>query len=474
MSAQGISSDSSASGAPDPGSFRDPSSQVFHAGGSVYRALDERALEHWRVLEQTKFFKDGTSSGKIIPTELADGVESPSGKWSGVLRHETIPFVSYPYEWTFAMLKDAALLHLDLMDQALDEDMILKDSTPYNVQFIGSRPVFIDIGSFEILEPGDVWIGYRQFLQMFLYPLMLRAYKDVPFQPWMKGSPDGITAPEMRNLLSGSKLKKGVMLHVSLQARAEEKHKDSDRDVRSELKEAGFKKELIQTNVRGLKKIVTSLEWNADESVWADYSTECAHVADHRGEKTEYLRAELDAHPPHVVWDVGANDGHFSKTSAEVARNVVAMDADELVLDRLYQQLDGDEKVLPLFQDLAMPSPGLGWQGRERLSLDERANPDLILCFAVVHHLVIGRNVPLGRVVDWLASHESRLILEFVGLGDPMVKRLMSNKKPHEVHGDYNENSLRSYLDGRFVIESEQLLAGDHRRLFTLSPINRG
>jgi len=80
-----------------------------------------------------------------------------------VLRHERIPFVSYPYEWTFSMLRDAALLQLDLNLAALEEGMILKDSTPYNVQFRGSKPVFVDIGSFERLREGAPWVGYRQF-----------------------------------------------------------------------------------------------------------------------------------------------------------------------------------------------------------------------------------------------------------------------------------------------------------------------
>jgi hypothetical protein len=459
---------------PDPGSFRDPGSRVFHLDDEVYRALSSRALEHWAQLSKTEFFNKGMAEGRIIGTEMASDVAPPPGDWAGVLRHERIPFVSYPYEWTFSMLRDAALLHLDLMEAALGEDMILKDSTPYNIQFRGRRPVFIDIGSCEILEPGDLWIGYRQFLQMFLYPLMMRAYKDLPFQPWLRGSPDGINAEEIRNMLSGQKFKKGVMLHVSLQARAEQKHQDSDRDVRTELKEAGFKKELIENNVRGLRKVVSGLEWDSDQSVWSDYAAECDHVGDHRDLKAQFLREELAAHPSASVWDIGANDGHFSRIAADSARYAVAMDSDELVLDHLYRTLGDDEQVLPLLQDAAMPSPGLGWGGKERMRLEDRATPDLVLCFAVIHHLVIGRNIPLGRVVDWLSGLGSRVILEFVLPEDPMVKRLTANKRPHEVHPDYTEEALRAYLEPRFVIERESLLPGEQRRLFALRPSDTG
>ena len=457
----------------EPGSFRDPSSRVFYRNGEVYRALSARAAEAWRELRDTQFLSAGTESGKIVRSTEVTDVDPPEGEWAAVLHHERIPFVSYPYEWTFSMLKDAALLHLELMEAALAEDFILKDSTPFNIQFRGTKPVFIDIGSFEKLEPGEVWVGYRQFLQLFLYPLMLRAYRDVPFQPWLRGSPDGLTAPEMNNLLKGLKLKKGVMLHVSLQARAEQKHQDSDRDVRGELKEAGFKKELIEANVRGLRKIVASLEWDADQSVWSDYASECAHVADHRDEKSQFLHDELAANPPQVVWDIGANDGHFTRIANETAEVAVAMDTDELVLDRLYRSLGGDSGVLPLLQDLAMPSPGLGWRGSERMSLEDRSDPDLVLCFAVVHHLVIGRNVPLADFVGWLAGLQSRVIFEFVAPDDPMVKMLTANKRPHEIHGDYTEEALRGYLARTFEIEREMLLPGEQRRLFALRPLEK-
>ena len=170
----------------EPGSFRDPTSRVFYRDGGVYRALSARATEAWDRLAETKFYLAAVESGKLVRSEKVTDVEPPPGEWAAVLRHERIPFVSYPYEWTFSMLKDAALLQLDLVEAALAEDFILKDSTPFNIQFRGKQPVFIDIGSFEVLEQGEPWIGRRQFLQMFLYPLMLRAYRDVPFQPWLR------------------------------------------------------------------------------------------------------------------------------------------------------------------------------------------------------------------------------------------------------------------------------------------------
>ncbi len=459
----------------DRGSFRDPGGRVFESDGVIHRTLDTRALANWQRLSTTTFFAEAVGRGDIVGTELADPSLSAGvpGEWAGVLRHDRIPVISYPYEWTFSMLRAAALLQLDLLAAALEEDMILKDSTPYNVQWRGSKPVFIDVGSFEPLEEGDVWVGYRQFLRQYLYPLMLRTYVDVPFQPWLRGEPEGLTAEQLHRMLpSRHRLRKSVLLHVGMQARAERRYRDSDRDVRSELKEAGFRKELIQANVSGLRKTVEGLEWGEQRSEWNRYD-ECGHVATQRGAKTEFLTEFLATHRPSTVWDVGANDGHFSKAAAAVADYVLALDADELVLDELFGDLtaQGVGNVLPLLQDMASPSPGLGWRGAERPPLPGRSHPDLVMCFAVIHHLVVGRNLPLRDVIDWLADLDTRVILEFVPPDDPMVLRLAANKRPHEIHADYTEAALRHYLSDRFVIEREAAVPDGGRHLFALRPL---
>ncbi|MFV9672033.1 MAG: class I SAM-dependent methyltransferase [Acidimicrobiia bacterium] len=457
------------------GSFRDPGSRVFHQDGEVYRALDHRSMENWRKLAATRFFAEGVATGRIVGTEPADGMKPIDGdEWAGVLRHERIPVVSYPYEWTFSMLRDAAMLQLDLLSAALAEDMILKDSTPFNVQWRGGKPVFIDIGSFEVLEQGDIWVGYRQFLSQYLYPLMLTAHVGIPFQPWLRGQPDGLTAEQMRRVMSSRDLiRKSGLLHVTLPARAERRGHGGGRDVRSELKEAGFNKEMIESNVNGLRRIVSDLEWNPGSSRWNRYATECDHVQAHREGKAAFIAHALDSEAPTLVWDIGANDGYFSELAAGTADYVVALDADDVILDEFYQSLSthGIDNVLPMVQDLADPSPGIGWRGLERPPLVDRSSPDLILCLAVIHHLVIGRNIPLQAVVDWLASLEARVILEFVSPNDPMVRALTVNKKPHEIHRDYNESDLRLYLEERFVIEREHELPGRTRRLFALRPI---
>src|SRR5438552_2777549 len=230
----------------ESGSFRDPHSRVVEADGAVLRILSEQGLRDWSALAASDLFRRAVAEGKLVETEVEpqDTVDLPDGLVDGaaaVLRHEVVPFVSYPYEWTFAMLKDAALLQLELLRGALEENLILKDSSPYNIQWRGAQPLFIDVGSFESLHAGEPWVGYRQFCMLFLYPLLLQAYKDAPFQPWLRGRLDGIEPQECRDLLSFRDLwRSGVLSHVVLHARLERRHADSDRDIKGELGKAGF------------------------------------------------------------------------------------------------------------------------------------------------------------------------------------------------------------------------------------------
>ena len=250
---------------PDPGSFRDPASRVVIDGDKVMRLLDERGLEGWRALSATDFFRKAVADGQLIDSVEVD---PPDGS-AGALRHPRLDLITYPYEWTFSMLRDAALLQLDLLEGALSAGLTIKDATPYNIQFVDGRPMFIDIGSFEPYRQGEPWIGYRQFTRQFLFPLMLRAWVGVPFQPWLRGDLEGPTPEQMSKLLAGRKrFNTGALLHVRLQARMESRM--ADRAVRQELSEAGFSADLILANVRKLQSLVASLEWDHGERGMVD------------------------------------------------------------------------------------------------------------------------------------------------------------------------------------------------------------
>jgi SAM-dependent methyltransferase len=455
----------------EPGSFRDPESRVFYAGGEVYRALSPEGLEDFETLASSGLLDDP----RIVGTELAEDVPAAdvlTKEVAAVLRHERIPFLSYPYEWTFSMLKDAALLQLDLLLAALDHDLILKDATPYNVQFGGARPVFIDVGAFERLREDELWVAYRQFCMLYLYPLLLQAIKGVSFQSRLRGSIDGITPAEMRALMSfRDRFRRGFTTNVFLRARLEQRDVASPAGIKSELRRPGLGKQLVLANVRKLRKLVTTLEWNPPEGVWVTYGEHNTYTDEDARLKDEFVRAIATSRSWPLVWDLGCNTGRHSRIAAEGARHVVAIDADQGPVELLYRELRdaGDERILPLTMNIADPSPGLGWRGRERKPLLARGRPDLVLALALVHHVAIGANVPVREFVDWLATLGAAVVIEFPTREDPMVQKLLGRKR-EGLHPDYEREFFERCLHEAFDVRRSEHLGSATRILYFATP----
>lgn len=456
----------------EPASFRDPDSTVFHADGLILRALSARAAEDWARLEATAFFPRLVEAGQVVATDVYDGdapPPSPRGMpWAQVLRHERVPVVSYPYEWPFAMLRDAATLQLDVLAAALDEGMSLKDGTAYNVQFFGTRPVFVDVGSFEPAH--GPWPGYRQFCQTQLFPLLVQAHLGLPYQPLLRGSLEGLRAADVSGMFRGlSRLRRGVLRNVTLHGLLEKRVTSSAEGVKESLSSAGFGTDLAKAVAANLRKLVRRLEVGKRASTWSDYRDTCSYSAADVAAKQRFVREVLEDDQPHVVLDLGANDGAYSLLAAEHADYVVAVDGDEAVVDRLYRRLraDGRENVLPLVMDLVDPSGGLGWRNRERAPFADRVRPDLVLALALVHHLAIGANVPLPQVVDWLGDFGCRAVVELVHVEDPMVARLLADKPPG-LFDDYRRDAFEALLADRFTIGRRETLPGGTRTLYVV------
>jgi SAM-dependent methyltransferase len=468
---------------PEPGSFRDPANRVFYADGDVFRGLGPRAAEDWRALAASDFFPPLLAAGKVCRTEAAEPAtvfSADDGRWTTVLRHERIPFVSYPYEWSFAMLRDAALLHLEILRAAVPAGFTTKDGSAYNLQWRGTQPVFIDVGSFEPARDGEPWAGYRQFCQTMLYPLMLQAHLGLDFQPWLRARIDGVEPRQMRPLFGGTRrFRAGVLKHVHLHDAMQTRHgTSSTREVREQLRDAGFSRRLVLATVRAVDKLVRRLDWQPPASHWSQYQETCGYSAQDRERKERFVGAALaEAGTPNLVLDLGANDGSYARIAARHARYVVAVESEPAVVDQLYRRLRGEgaPRILPLVMDLADPSPGGGWRGVERGSFAGRAKPDAVLALAVIHHLVLGRNVPLAEVVEWLVGllaavgSRGRLVAEFVHPEDPMAIRLLANKPPG-LFPDYHRDQFERLLSRRCTIVRREELGSGTRTLYVGIP----
>jgi ribosomal protein L11 methylase PrmA len=463
----------------ETGSFRDRDSRVVVAGGSVFRVLSERGAEDWRALAASELLERRVSEGSLVATEEASlsdiGADAgllPEGV-TLVLRHERIPFVSYPYEWTFGMLRDAALLQLDLELEALEQGLSLKDATPYNIQFRGSEPVFIDVGSFEALREGEPWSGYRQFCMLYLYPLLLQAYKEVPFQPWLRGSIDGIAPRDAARMFSlRDRFRKGVFTHVALHARLERRYEEREGgEVKEDLKKANFKTSYVKANVQRMRKLVSGLSWKTGDTAWTGYREQNTYTDEEAERKQAFVREAAAEAKPELVWDMGCNDGAYSRIAAESASYVVAFDYDHATVEALYRSLrsEEDSKILPLVANLADPSPGLGWRGLERRPLEQRGKPDLILALALIHHVSITANVPIAEFLDWVRGLDAAMVIEFPKRDDPMVRRLLSGKRTGS-NSDYELETFERELGQRFQVSKTEALPSGTRVLYWVHP----
>jgi hypothetical protein len=446
---------------------------VFIDDGGVVRGLSTVALADFEALAASHFYGRALDGGDIVGTERDDAAAAElPGEWVGALRHERIETLSFPYEWSFEMLRDAARLQLRLTREALAEKLITKDASPYNVQFVGTKPVFIDVGSFERLHGSEPWRGYRQFCELFLNPLLVQALRDIPFQPWLRGRIHGIPPTVAADALQGSgRLQKGVFTHVKLHARAERKASmaDLDRDVNAELERAGYGPAVIDAMLNGLQKSVEELAWKQQRSTWSEYS-ERGHYADESlAAKDRFVEETVGTLAQSgVVLDLGANDGRFSRIAVDSgARAVVAVDSDHVVVDRLYRELrsKGERRILPLVIDLSDPSPAIGWRSRERPAFVDRVRPDLVLCLAVVHHLALTNTVPLDEIVAFLADFGAPVVVEFPHRDDQMARLLLSRKRSG-IFDSYEVLVWERALAERFVVQRREVLPGGTRTLY--------
>ena len=452
---------------PDPGSWRDPFGFVYRRDGVLLRQVNSAAAAEWEATEGSGFLRHLQTAGLLIGHEPAplDWAADPSLVLT-VIRPEPVPFISYPYEWTFGQLKAAALLTLEVQRQAMTHGLELRDASAYNVQFIGVRPVFIDTLSFRRATPGAPWVGYRQFCEHFLAPMALMARRDIRLGRLLRDHLDGIPLDLAARLLPArTRLSLGLGSHIHLHARAQRRHAD-----RPEAAGEAATRKMSPTRQAALHdslvRLIDGLGWTPAGTEWADYGTVSSYDDASAKAKDEVVQALIGDVSPSVVWDLGANNGRYSAIAARTAGRVVALDIDPAAGERHWRDLvaRGETRVLPILQDLANPSPAIGWDARERRSLFDRAEGATLLALALVHHLAIGRNVPLPMLSATLARLGHRLIIEWVPKQDPMVQRLLAARE--DVFPEYTTAGFEAALSTHWRIGRSNRVGATQRTIY--------
>jgi hypothetical protein len=432
-------------------SFRDPAGFVFTRGGVLYRQINEAARADYERLLSSGLYTQLAESGDMVPHQDADVRLSPDGRALRVIQPERVDFISYPYEWCFSQLKDAALLTLRLQKAAMRHGMSLKDATPYNVAFSNGRPIWIDTLSFEVEVPGSPWVPYRQFCEMFLAPLALMSRVDIRLQQLLRPYIDGTPLDLASTLLPwASRLRPGLLMHIHLHAAAQ--RRSAGRPAAS-----GPTRQLSRNAVAGiidsLERTVRGLEWRAPGTTWGNYYEATNYTDAAFADKREIVEAAIERLAPSSVWDLGANDGTFSRVASDRGIPTVAFDVDPVAVEKNYRRVKqaSERHMLPLLLDLTHPSGGSGWANEEREALSDRGPADLALALALVHHLAIAHNVPLARIAEYLARLARALVIEFVPKEDSQVQRMLASRK--DIFDGYTQRGFEEAFSTCFEIE---------------------
>ena len=458
----------------DPASYRDPSGRVYIRGGRVFRTVMPYASGDFDYVQSTGIIEELEKEGLIVESKQIDpailGEEGAGACY--VIEHPRLPFISYPYEWSFSALKTASLIFLDIQLRALAKGVTLSDATAYNIQFVGPKPIFIDRLSFRRYREGEFWLGHKQFCEQFLNPLLLRSIFGIPHNSWYRGALEGITSDDLVGLLPWRrkftwKILTNVVLPVAFQKKATE-------DLVAEQAKSYKKRKLPLVTFR---RILESLkEWisglkpaDTEKSIWSDYAKTHNYSIEELEHKSKYVSHFIESLKPKLVGDLGTNIGDYAAVALKAgAAYVIGFDYDQKALEIAFSRAQEERlQYLPLFLDGANPTPDQGWAQKERKGLSNRLAADAILVLAFTHHLAIGRNIPLPELLNWLTSLAPKGVVEFVPKSDPMIKCMLNFRE--DIFHDYTEERFLCYLETVANIVETEVVSSSGRRLIRYS-----
>ena len=448
-----------------PSSFRDPSGFLFFRDGLIYRRVNTIYKGNYERLINSGLYEILVHGELLIPHDEVDVDYARSDKAYKILKPELIPFISFPYEWCFSQLKDAALTTLKIQKKSLDFGMSLKDCSAYNIQFRKSKPIFIDTLSFEKYREGQPWVAYRQFCQHFLAPLALMSYQDIRLNQLFRVYIDGVPLDLVSSLLPfRTRFVFSLLSHLHLHAKSQKHFADKPIDMsRHKMSRVGF-----LGLIDNLESTIKKLKWTPQGTEWAGYYKDTNYSSNALHHKRELVSEFLDKINPESVWDLGANVGMFSRIASDKGIQTISFDIDPAAVEKNYLECvrKGETNILPLLLDLTNPSPNIGWENQERASLFERGPADTVLALALIHHLAISNNLPLNKIASFLSKICNSLIIEFVPKTDSQVQRLLSTRE--DIFPDYTQRAFESEFKKYFRIQNSVKIKESKRNLYLM------
>jgi SAM-dependent methyltransferase len=445
------------SGAAARATFRDPAGSLQLEDNQAVRTIRASARESVLEFLATDLRAEMEARGDMVATTVQDAPEGLR------LVHPLIAVPTYPWEWTPQQWLAAAELTLALGDEALVAGWILKDATPLNILFVGPRPVLVDVLSFEKREPGvAVWLAYGQYVRTFLLPLLAQGMLSWPLELSLLRR-DGYEPAEVYAALGwGQRLSRAALWPVTLPAWFEKKTgAEGGAAQRARRIDPGAAEHVLRKMLKGLRERTRRAVKRSEASEWSEYTAKLTHYsAAQAATKKEWVGAVLEELKPVRVLDVGANTGEFSALAAEKGAEVVALERDAAAADRLFAMSRARGLgIQTIHADLSRPTPAVGWENAESSALLDRLEGkfDLAMLLAVIHHLVLMEQIPLGAILELCTRLTTRyLIVEWVPVEDPMFQSLMRGRD--DLYGGLQESDLMAACVGRFEVVQRMAL----------------
>jgi len=451
-------------------SFRDPSGYIFNLDGIFYRAVHISYKDNLDLLENTGLYSHLLSKEQILSYDAQETSKfNVNNDYYKVILPDQLKHVSYPYEWCFSQYKDAALLTLDIQEASLKHGMSLKDASAFNIQFHNGKAVMIDTLSFEEYKEGDPWIAYRQFCQHFLAPLLLASFVDIRSLKLMNVYLDGIPLDYVVKQLSFMKLLKPmVFIHIYLHSKAQNKNASKVNSIKKNIS-----KHSLLGLIGTLKSLINSLKWNPKGTEWGDYYSDTNYSDLSMDKKITILDSLLDELKPHTLWDIGGNNGEFTRLASNKGIECLLFDIDYAAIEKsfLKSKLENEKNITSFVMDFTNPSPGIGWNNKERLSIIDRGPAEVVLALALIHHLCISNNLPFHYVADFFARIVSKsLVIEFVPKNDSQVQRLLKTRD--DIFINYNKEFFEAEFAKFFNIKKSIKVDNSERFLYLMQKRN--
>ena len=452
----------------DDGSFRDPDARVAYLNDSVYRIVYPNGFKKFDFIKkilQNKSIAEYLIDTKEVDQEELRLLELENNKNVRVFKHKKIDYISYPYEWSFYRLKDAALHHLNLHINLLKNNATLIDAYSYNVQFNNYSPIFIDLMSIKEYSEGEFWTGHKQFCESFLNPLVLKSKLGINYNNWFKGNLEGIDTSELSKLLKFKHmLSWNIFYNIFLLNYFEKKYKKNE-DLKI-IRNKKLKKSYYLSILTNLVNFIDGLKPKKETSVWGEYSRDNTYNEEEKKNKYEFISNYFNKNKSNRVLDLGCNNGEYSKLAIQSGcKSVVGLDYDLNAIDEAYL-ISKKERLnfLPLYFDVSNPSSDIGWYQKERKGFKKRLNFDFVLALAFEHHLAIAKNIPLEDVINWITSLAPKGIIEFVPKNDVTIQSMLRLKG--DIFPNYNLENFKNFLSKKTKITSEKIVSKSGRTLF--------